>query len=59
MQEVEPAKVSKVTKQKEMVMVPVKVKRKKMEKRKVTRPRRRTTYNAARGGARAASGELA
>ena len=56
MQEAEPAKVSKVTKQKEMMMVPVKVKRKKMEKRKVTKSKRRSNYNPSRGGTRASGG---
>ena len=56
MQEIEPAKVSKVTKQKEVVMVPVKVKRKKMEKRRVSKPKRRAN-NTIRGG-RMPSGEL-
>ena len=56
MQEIEPAKVSKTVKQKEVVMVPVKVKRKKVEKRRVTKLRRKAA-NTLRVG-RSASGEL-
>ncbi len=40
MREIEPAKVKKATKKKEMVSVPVKVVKKKIEKRKVARASR-------------------